>query len=129
MISDKQKKYLTELIKKHRFNLILDIYKINIVYNETDDCDQCDDVNTLACTTIDSKYYSADIKIHPKFWKQREDEQEQTIIHELFHVITSPGAQISLDLLDGKHRIKDQITTEEERMTEHLTRIYSLLLK
>jgi len=128
-MNDKQKKSVADLVRKHRSNLFLDLYRINIGYNETDTCDQCDDINTLACTTTDDRYYSADIKIPPKFWLQNEFDREQTIIHELFHIITSPTSLIALDLLDGKHRIKDQITTEEERMTEHLTRIYSYSLK
>lgn len=89
-----------------------------------------DNPNLLASTCASEQYREASLTIRPLWFTMNEDEQSETIVHELCHLHTNPLYDFSLNAIrkyaDGKDENQMQIVFDEmeaylERQTQDLT--------
>lgn len=121
-----KKKYLNDLIAKHKKRLYLDLWDIDLRILKGKDCEYCEsDESTNACLTPNPNYYDAVLCVHGRFWGYSEKQQEMIILHELCHLLTCKMNRLVSRLRNGELITENQVRDEWESTTEHLTKILS----
>lgn len=98
---------------------LLDVYTIEIKHNKS----ICSVPDTSACVNIVTAYKKVVITIHPLFSESTEQEQLETLKHEMLHIVTDPMFELSYQLRSGTLVTQKHITDTWEAVTEHLVKI------
>lgn len=114
-----QQKQVLASVKKWQKRLILEHYAITVLFEKSDDAE---DPQTLAEIFVSNRYKRASIYIYPKFFKQTKEEREDTIVHELSHILTAPLCAIANKLHGGEAVYENEYRDANESSTEAVSR-------
>lgn len=111
----KDQKEVLDKLKKYQDILFLNHYKLTVEFADKQEG------AFLATSTTDYPYLRVHIIIYPLFWKDIEEERNDTLIHELVHVIVNPLYFKCLNQANQAER--KWIEDLAENTVQHLTNI------
>ena len=120
-MTNKDKKRVVDWVTKWKCELLLSHWSINLEFQERDLED--DRLTVHASCTSTPQYHTARLKIYPAFFAQCEEDQEQTIVHELCHTLTAPLAEIIDALQGGKIVTPSTVEYVNEAVVDMFSRI------
>lgn len=115
--TEEQKADVAEAIKYWRNILFLSHYRITPMFDPYND----EDPDTRASCNPNSIYKFANITFMPKFFTDDKDGQENSVVHELLHIVVEPLAVLYRYLLDGKLVTRQQYRDAMEEVVVQLT--------
>lgn len=120
MVTKKNVRMVTKWVKLWRSRLLLQHWTIHVEFTEEQ---PSNDPHCRASVHASERYLSVYIKIHPKYWDDAVNEQERTILHELFHIIVDLLYTLAWKGNSFSKKQAKKVTTENERLTETFTNL------
>ena len=120
----KQKgKRITELIDKYRPALFLGEWKFDHTFVDGEHAvsDPISGWHVQAEIKVNYTYKKAMITTYKSFWESTQDEQEETICHEMSHCHTQQLWDFCTDFANGKHHTPDEVCAAVETLTQRIS--------
>lgn len=119
-LTERQKKFVREIIKELQYALFLTEYEIDVCYQDIDHPKKPGLVAEIFPSHI---YFTAEILIYPLFWEKSLEERRSYLVHEMCHIYTEPYKEMwermsNSTVVSGKEEaiINERLTTLIERV-------------
>lgn len=123
MISKRQRTKLTRWLNKWQRRLCLSDWTINCEFATAAHEEDQPPLSARATALASYRYLTLHITIYPDFWKDSDEEQERTVVHEMAHAITNHTRELIVRRVARKRVTDEEAADANERLTEHVCNV------
>lgn len=123
MISQRQRTKLTRWLNKWQRRLCLSDWTIQCEFSDECPHDAPAGMSVRAAAFPSYRYLTLHVTLYPDFWKDSDEDQERTIVHELVHAVTNHTRELIIRRVAKKRVTDEEAADANERLTEAVTNI------